>query len=107
MERSGISTGDGLARDARLQMQIEILLDQERHRVHDWYGSRLHALKEWARKQPQEIFFDIFSCLANGFPNWDEKVNFAAQLQQLKFALKESELEVLSLREKVVQLESR
>lgn len=95
-----------LVGDARLHAKIDVLIERERKRVHEWYGYRLKALKEWARTQDEDVCNAVFGCIANGRANWDGEVNYAAQYNSLKHALHAAEEEILCLKERLAELEA-
>jgi hypothetical protein len=92
------------AENWRLLTQCEIIKDIERHRVHEWYHGKLSALKEWARKQPQEICNAVFACLANGSPSVYESPEHSQMLSSLKHALEKAEKEIAALKNKEANL---
>ena len=87
------------------ECEIKILSDKERKHVHAYYGDKLAALEDWARALKdgdtvtgKEAKHAIFNSLANGHADTFSNVNFAAQLNSVKYQLEVSHKEVLKLR---------
>jgi hypothetical protein len=88
-----------LAENCRLHTEIEIVKDIERDRVHKWYAPMIMTLKEWARKQSDEIKNQFFCIIANGSPSVFEHPIITQKIRSLEIALEKALKENKKLKE--------
>ena len=84
--------------------EVKILTDQVRKDTHKWYGDRIEALTNWARSlsedqivKGKDVNRAVFGCIANGHVYHFNKVNYASQLNSVKYQLEKARIRIMEL----------